>query len=415
MTRVRLINASTWLAFTVAGLYFVGAATMLAAPQKASTARPPTLSRRARSTKPTWHSGPATTPPETEVVLPPREAPPLAKSPVLQAQAEGKKPGVTKPSAVPSAGSDFLTRRRAADAHEPAPTPNAMQGDGSNAPEPEAQRVRDDLSRLRNDPGARRAFYDELRRTVEQVRSGRRDENSPNLASPHRASSLSPDTSGEPPNPPATSEPNHTPPMSPEKPQKSLDTHRVSLSDQFSPPPLGGVRFLDPDGVQRTPEIGEGGPPPAFSSAGAGRVRGFRIANATVDRAAYLRVVRNAKANGTPVPLALGVAWIESHLQTYPPRGAAGEVGMFQILPARCRIEGWPPQRLKEPEFNAWLGTRLLARYYQEEGSWVRAAAKYVAGPAVFDRSYSPDLWAYINWYASSVDSYAGYFSRYQS
>jgi soluble lytic murein transglycosylase-like protein len=126
-------------------------------------------------------------------------------------------------------------------------------------------------------------------------------------------------------------------------------------------------------------------------------------------------VVGYAKANGAPVPLALGVAWIESHLQTYPPRGAAGEVGMFQILPARCRMEGFPSERLKEPEFNAWLGTRLLARYYREEGSWARAAAKYVAGPSVFDRSYSPDLWAYISWYASSVDSYAGYFSRHQS
>jgi len=33
------------------------------------------------------------------------------------------------------------------------------------------------------------------------------------------------------------------------------------------PLPLGGVRFLDPDGVHRTPEIGEGGPRPAFSPA----------------------------------------------------------------------------------------------------------------------------------------------------
>ena len=55
------------------------------------------------------------------------------------------------------------------------------------------------------------------------------------------------------------------------------------------------------------------------------------------------------------------------------------------------------------------------ARYYQEEGSWKRAAAEYVAGPAVFDRSYSQDLSAYINWYATSVNRYAGYFSRYQS
>ncbi len=30
--------------------------------------------------------------------------------------------------------------------------------------------------------------------------------------------------------------------------------------------PLGGVRFPDPDGALRTPEIGEGGPQPPFSS-----------------------------------------------------------------------------------------------------------------------------------------------------
>jgi len=35
-----------------------------------------------------------------------------------------------------------------------------------------------------------------------------------------------------------------------------------------------GVGFVDPDGVQRTPGIGEGVSQPAFSPAGAGRVRG---------------------------------------------------------------------------------------------------------------------------------------------
>jgi len=109
------------------------------------------------------------------------------------------------------------------------------------------------------------------------------------------------------------------------------------------------------------------------------------------------------------------VAWVESRLHTNPPQGAAGEVGMFQIMPARCKIEGWPPKRLKEPEFNAWLGTRLLARYYQEEGNWPRAAAKYVAGPGVFNKTYSDDVWNYINWYAGAVNSYASYFSVYQA
>jgi soluble lytic murein transglycosylase-like protein len=263
---------------------------------------------------------------------------------------------------VTPAGSGFASGHTPAAIHELTPAPNANPYGDSNPPDPEAQRIQDELSRLRDDAGARQAFYDELRRTVEQVRSGLRDEDSKNPPSSGPAWHRFHDASGEAPNPPAKEGPNESPPANVEGPQASLGRHRGSL-----------------------------------------------------DGAAYQRVVRYAKANGTPVPLALGVAWIESRLQTYPPRGAAGEVGMFQILPARCRIEGWPPKRLKEPEFNAWLGTRLLAQYYQEEGSWARAAAKYVAGPGVFDRNYSHDLWAYIDWYASSVDSYAGYFSRYQS
>jgi soluble lytic murein transglycosylase-like protein len=134
-----------------------------------------------------------------------------------------------------------------------------------------------------------------------------------------------------------------------------------------------------------------------------------------LDRTAFERVVYWANANGTPIALALGVAWMESHLNTNAPRGTSGEVGMFQIMPERCRLEGQPSERLKEPEFNAWLGTKLLAQYYREEGSVERAAAKYVAGPKVFERQYSKDMWTYISWYATTVDNYASYFSRYQS
>src|SRR5271157_3394647 len=90
MTRVRRIDASTCLAFAVAGLYLVGIAMPLGAPQEGSNLPPPTLSRRADSTKPAWPSGPASTPPQTEVVRPPSEAPPPAKSPLLGAQEKGK-------------------------------------------------------------------------------------------------------------------------------------------------------------------------------------------------------------------------------------------------------------------------------------------------------------------------------------
>jgi len=420
MSRVKPINASTCLAFATAGLYLMGIATPLGAPQEGSNVRPISPPGRAESAKPTWHSGPASTPPQTEIVLPPSEAPPPAKAPLLGSQAAGKKPTLTKPWVATPAGSSFATTRTPASVHAVSPTPNANLNDDSKPPDPEAQRIQDELSRLRDNVGARRAFYDELRRTVEAVRAGLPDEDSKSPSSSHSAWHKFHHASGEAPNPTTAEQPNQStpakadestpakpdepsppkandsspaksnesPPANAEAPQAFLGGHRGSLSNHPSPRPLGGER----PGVRES-----------------------RSTKATVDRAAYQRVVRFAKANGTPVPLALGVAWIESRMQTHPPRGAAGEVGMFQILPERCRMEGFAPERLKEPEFNAWLGTRLLARYYQEEGSWARAAAKYVAGPRVFERSYSHDLWAYINWYAGSVDSYAGYFARYES
>ena len=156
MTRARLINASAYLAFASAGWCLVGAATPPATRQKPKFERPSTCTRRARWVKPTWHSGPATTPPENEVVLPPRDVPPTARLQLLGAHAEGKKPDVTKPPVAPVVG--------------------------SNATESSGQRVQDELSRLRSDAGARRAFYDELRRTVEQVRSVRQEEKIQNPA-----------------------------------------------------------------------------------------------------------------------------------------------------------------------------------------------------------------------------------------
>jgi hypothetical protein len=177
---MRLICASTWLVFTAAGLYLLGPAAPFAAPQEKSEARLPTLSKRARAIKPTWHSGPATTPPQTEIVPLPREAPPPAKSLLLGVPAEGKKPDIAKPGAGTLADSGSNTVQPVATFQEPAPTLNATQRDSSGAPLPEPQRIRNELDHLRNDTGARHAFYDELRRTVEQVRSGRRDEVSQN-------------------------------------------------------------------------------------------------------------------------------------------------------------------------------------------------------------------------------------------
>jgi len=171
MIRTKLIVA--WLAFAGGGLCFLGAATPPAAPE-GPQAPTPKLSRRPGPIKRTWHSGPATTPPQTEAVLPPRDVPPPAKVQILAGQAEGGKPASEKPAGATSADSGFLTRPSSPSARGLASAPNPVLRDDSDAAIPETQRIRVALERLRDDAVARRAFYDELRRTIEQVRAGQR-------------------------------------------------------------------------------------------------------------------------------------------------------------------------------------------------------------------------------------------------
>jgi len=309
-----------------------------------------------------------------------------------------------KPRTAPPARSVRVTKGIPAASVEQAPKANAPQPEGSNSPNPEAQRIQDEFARLRVDAGARRAFYDDLLGTVERVRAGTRDENSAEEkpVSFQPASPRPGKTSTEPVNPSHWLKFNEPYEPSPEKPVSFQPASRrpgTTSTEPVNPPHWS--KFYEPY------EPSPAKPAAPQSSLGP---NGNRL-----DQVAYQRVLRWAKANGAPVSLALGVAWMESHLNTNSPRGSSGEVGMFQIMPERCRLEGWSPQRLSEPEFNAWMGTRLLARYYREEGSVVRAAAKYVAGPEVFNKEYSKDMWAYINRYATTVDSFASYFSRLQS
>ena len=221
MIRTKLIVA--WLAFAAAGLYLPGAATPLAAPQWPQ-APPPKLSRRPGAIKPTWHSGPATTPPQTEVVLPPRDVPPPAKSQILGGQAEGKKAATEKPAGATSADPGW--RRFSPSDRVPASAPNAVLRDDSDAAIPETQRIRVELERLRDDAGARRAFYDELRLTLEQVRTGQEDRDSQNPASPRPGIPQPPANS---PKPPATDKPEESSPARPRLVQASLNWYVNSV------------------------------------------------------------------------------------------------------------------------------------------------------------------------------------------
>jgi hypothetical protein len=226
----------------------------------------------------------------------------------------------------------------------------------------EAQRIEERLRRIQSNPQEREAFYDEMSGTIERIRQSERSQE---------------DAAGEAADSPKT------------------DQSPTVRDDRVKSPPPQPVR----------PSSG-----PLGNSA-----RSLKPIARTLDRGTFSRVLYWAKVNHAPVALTLAVAWQESRLQPYPPRGVAGEVGTFQILPERCRVEGWAPRRLHEPDFNAWLGTYLIAKYYQEERSYARAAAKFVAGPGVFRKRYPVKVRTYINWYARSVEDYARHFYRYYS
>ena len=363
-TDVKLIAASM-LITACAGMAFSATTTPPPPSRRVHHTHRAVVSKDTRPIKRTWQTGPATMPPET-VVIPPRppSAPPrVAASRDLHVVAHPSVPPSLRPPQL--ARAVHLQARFVPVAAVQTAQMKTAQPEPATTADPEAQRVQDEFARLRNDAAARRAFYDDLLGTVERVRAGARDDN-------------------------------------------AVEEKPVSFQPASRPVDVPSVEPINPPQLPK-----ENAPPPAVKPPSPQSSLG--PFGAPADSAAYQRVVRWAKANDAPVALALGVAWMESRLNTNAPHGTSGEVGMFQIMPERCRLEGWPPERLNEPEFNAWMGTMLLARYYREEGSVARAAAKYVAGPGVFGKKYSDDMWAYINWYASTVESYASYFSRAQS
>ena len=110
-------------------------------------------------------------PPETEQI--PQVAPsvPPALRPSFESSGARTSPDAAKPQAVPLAGSVAEAKSLLA-AAEQAPTANTIEPGKPGTAEPEPERIHDEFARLRDDAGARRAFYDGLRYTVEQVRAG---------------------------------------------------------------------------------------------------------------------------------------------------------------------------------------------------------------------------------------------------
>jgi soluble lytic murein transglycosylase-like protein len=256
------------------------------------------------------------------------------------------------------------------------------------AQDAEIERIESGLKLIRHDPAARKTFYEQIEELVQRIRSGRGVPHAPMAAlEPAPLRQFAPNV----PNPALATRPEpeiadvEVSPRSPELVAPAL------LSAPGSTPLPGRRDQTDSDFIPglRSPDVQDAGPK-------------------VVSRLIYW-----AQKNGCPPNLALATAWQESRLSLYPPDGSSGEIGIMQILPARAVAEGVDPGRLRNPEVDMWLGTKLLARYYREEGSVRRAAMKYVAGPNVFAHHYPPGVRRYIRWYSNSVLLYAAYFAKH--
>ncbi len=102
---------------------------------------------------------------------------------------------------------------------------------------------------------------------------------------------------------------------------------------------------------------------------------------------AQARVAYWATAYGVPVQTALAVAQRESGFSSSA-RGASGEVGVMQLMPATSASLGVDPFN---PEQNIEGGVRLLRDEYARFGDWSYALAAYNCGAACAARG--PDHW----------------------
>ena len=251
-----------------------------------------------------------------------------------------------------------------------------VTGSADSSPDPEVRRIQMILQKMQHDPAARQQLYDDVDSVIRAVRNRQSIPNS--LRVDYGL-------------PPA---------------EHNADTHLVATLQPASAPMLSLPGTVQPAPHPTLPPPG-GDPLPA----GVGKL--FGPTGSLLDPGVVKRLVHWAQTNGCPIQLALATAWRESEITLHPPRGSSGEIGMMQIMPERARLEGVDPSRLEDPDTNMWLGTKLLARYYKQEGSVARAAMMYVAGPGVFEKTYGPDLRNYIAHYSASVDNFATYFGTY--
>ena len=104
-----------------------------------------------------------------------------------------------------------------------------------------------------------------------------------------------------------------------------------------------------------------------------------------------------------PPSIALAVAQKESGFNQAAV-GAAGEIGVMQLMPATAAGLGVDPSDLNQ---NVTGGVSLLASLYQQFGNWSDALAAYNAGPThlAAGQSYASSILGSINLDSTTSDS----------
>jgi hypothetical protein len=178
-----LLRYWVWIVFAGTVLFGTGFPELKAS-QDGSRAGSTPHHPRSHSVRRSWHSGPASTPPQTEMIPIPVSPAPPATSPQLGWGWQREESPVAA-AGTPAFDQPVVTISETFRATHVQPTAMRIsQNRYSWPPNPEGG-VRDELRRLRQDAEARRAFYDDLLGTVRSVRaSARGNEASDEISAP---------------------------------------------------------------------------------------------------------------------------------------------------------------------------------------------------------------------------------------
>jgi len=108
------------------------------------------------------------------------------------------------------------------------------------------------------------------------------------------------------------------------------------------------------------------------------------------------QIYTTALAQGVPPAIALAVAQQESGIQQWTPggnlvTGSAGEIGVFQLMPATAAGLGVDPSDVTQ---NVNGGISLLATLYQKYGDWTAALSAYNSGSPTRSTGYANSVLA---------------------